>query len=476
MLDTFVSVFSLFWLKIRKKISFRQNKYSYQAFVSLFLFGVFITAVLSHVIFSVGLHHDGVHSLTRMIFDNSFNFFEKSRLFFHFLYQIPAWLFIKLAPSDSISLLTQVFSFGLVWIHILSIGGCWLILPKEKKNYIFFPLFAFLVGPLTALDHSISVSLSVFSYVWFMTFVVYYSDLSLNRHKILFLLTPLPLLLSHELMSYASLFLIFICLLKRKHESVKINKILITSLILFFTVTFFTASYFIVFPFSSGNRDRFLLRILNLGFLYNRDGVVYPYIASALILIVIPFLRFCRSFPLRILLLFITVFMSLILNTILLVPSPNDFLYQILPHHLYPVTFNRMWVFSVLPLTLLLWLLFEKKKLHFSSQKVFLTLCLISSVSLLKWRVQMDYNFYKFQKQFSENLESHKGILESKIVEGFSFVPEYLSHFYMPYLPLQSSLIFPRFKKVKVVILNSVNPNCLIACERGKNWDHILHI
>ena len=136
------------WRKIREPTSFKQSdRYTDKNIISLTLFIVFIIAILSHVLFSVGLHYDGSVILKQMIFNNSFSFYETSRRVFHFLYQIPAWLFIRFAPSDSLYLLAQVFSFGLIWIHIFSIMGCWLILPREKKSYIFFPLFAFLVGP-----------------------------------------------------------------------------------------------------------------------------------------------------------------------------------------------------------------------------------------------------------------------------------------------------------------------------------------
>ena len=48
----------------------------------------------------------------------------------------------------------------------------------------------------------------------------------------------------------------------------------------------------------------------------------------------------------------------------------------------------------------------------------------------------MDYNLYQFQKQFSENLKPHTGILESQIIEEFSFSPKELIFFY-------SLLLFP---------------------------------
>ena len=328
------------------------------------------------------------------------------------------------------------------------------------------------MGPLTALSQSVSVSLSVFSYVWFVAFVIYYSDLSLNRHKILFLLAPLPLLLSHELMSYASLFLIFLCLLKIKRSP--INKTIITSLILFLVVAFFIAVYFILFPTSFGNRDRFLLGLLNLKFLH-AGRTVYLYIALAFTLVLIPFFQIFRSSLLKRFLLFLSGFVLLIFNIILLFPGLyNNFLHQILPIYLHsnPTSSNRLWVFSALPLTLFLWFLFKKKILQFKTQKIFLTLCLISSISLLKWRVQTNHNFYKFQKQFSKNLNSHTGIIEDEeVIKNFSFTPKPLSAFFWPYFSVAASIVFPRAYKIEAIVLNSPRADCLTSCKNGQKWE-----
>ena len=103
-----------------------------------FTIGV-ITVLASHILFSVGLY-DGSMNLLDMIKKNRF-FSEQSRNFFHTLYLLPAYLFIKISSSESLSLIIYVFSFGLIWIHILSLLGCYLILPKNKKHLIFFPLF-----------------------------------------------------------------------------------------------------------------------------------------------------------------------------------------------------------------------------------------------------------------------------------------------------------------------------------------------
>ena len=453
------------------------NIHSYWNYISLFLGVVFITALFSHVIFSVGLDYDGSHILTGMVFKNSFEFIETSRLFFDFLKELPAYLFIQFFPSDSLSLLTQVFSFGLVWIHIFSLIGCWLILPKDRKSFIFFPLFAFCCGPLIALEHSISTSLSAFSYVWFMAFVIYYSDLSLKMHKALLFLTPLPLFLSYELMSYASLLLIFLCLLKiNNYQKTFANKAIITGLVVFFSMTFFVQCYLIFFPTSLVNRDNYLSDLLSLSFLYtssNEKISIHACTVVVFILTVIPFvssvrLRRAPLFLKRFFLTFLSI-SSLITNTVLLFPS---FLYPLIPHYyLYPAVNNRIYSFCALPFTILLWFLFEKKIFQFEKQKLFLTLCLISAFSLIKWRVEMDYNFYKLQRQFSEKLERCQGQLKWSLVrdifhniEDDRFEEESL------WKITSISLLYPHSQNVKAVLLND---DCIYGYGCGEVFEGV---
>ena len=447
-------------------IKFRTIKFSYQVFITYLLFFVFIKAVLSHIISSSGLCYDGSYVLLRMILDNSFYFNETSRIFFHALYQLPIWIFIKFFPSNSLSLATQFFSFSLIWIHIFSLTGCWLILPKHKKIYIFFPLFAFLVGPLIALSYSLSISLSVFSYIWLTAFVIYYSDLSLTKHKIILCLIPLPLFFSHELMSYASPLLILLCLLKRNYKKTTGNKIVISALIFCFVITFFIAVYFIIFPAWDRNRDSFFFHLLKLSFLYDLKKNIYVYVCSAFTLVFISFISNLH-FSFKNISLILLSLISVTINSLLLFHQLDFF--QIFPLNSFlPDDSNRIYIFFILPFTLLLWFLFEKKIFQFKNQKLFLTLCLISSIALVKWRMEMNYKFYNSQEKFSENFQFYKGIHEDKILEEFSFYSNYFVT--CGYMISPASLIFPRKNQLKAVILNSPNPECITACQNKKQW------
>ena len=241
---------------------------SYLSHLNRILFFCFAIVLTSQVLSSRGLALDGAHNLLRMILKDSFYQLEIARTSFCFLQQLPAFLFIKLKFSNSISLLTQIFSFGLVYIHLVSFIGAYLILPHNKKQFLFFPLFAFFLGPITALGASISASLSVCSYLWFQAFTIHYSNLSLKKHRITLGLSLLPLFLSHELMSYIAWPLIALSVLKLKNEKELLNRFLLMTASGYLIVISLLSLFLVFFPNLSelSNRKEFIESLLKLEF------------------------------------------------------------------------------------------------------------------------------------------------------------------------------------------------------------------
>ena len=121
---------------------------------------------------------------------------------------------------------------------------------------IFFPIFSFIIGHLTGLGASIAPSHSVYSYIWFFTFMIYYSNLSLKSHRVFLILSCVPLLLSHEMMSYVVWSLIFLCFLKMKLQKNNEFKNLIKVIISFLTLTFLVSIFFIIFVTKSESHNR----------------------------------------------------------------------------------------------------------------------------------------------------------------------------------------------------------------------------
>ena len=77
----------------------------------------------------------------------------------------------------------------------------------------------------------------------------------------------------------------------------------------------------------------------------------------------------------------------------------------------------------------------------------------------------MDYNFYKFQGQFSEKLENCQGQLEWSSVKGFFQNIEDYGKFEEGLWKITSvSLIYPRSQNVKAILLND---SCVHECRES---------
>jgi len=452
----------MFVKKLSKKIFLFQGQSKFSN-IDIFpnripLIGIMLTFCF-YLFYNRGLSLDGSHNLLRMILNNSFYQLEFSRILFAVIQQLPAYIFIKYSPFNSISFLVKIFSFGLIWIHIISFLGCYFILPERKKYYIFFPLLAFYTGPLTALGISISASLSVFSYVYLTAFVIHYSDFSIKTHKLLFFLTPIPLFLSHEMMSYMAWPLIYLSLLKlNRQQNYLIDKFIIKTVISFLLIISVSSVFFIMFQNRSEtlNRTEFFMSFFYLEFFFKiKDGsinVIHPSTISSFFLLILPFGDFLKQN-------FRKFFSIVCLSFIGLFGLAS----AVLPFYELFAVFNltneeeaRVWVVCIaLPLTLLIWWLFENNKLQLK-KSFFLAFSFIA-ISLTGWRIGSDYQFYQYQNQFSKEILKCKGIVDwNEIFKNNRM--QYLSNsslfrlFNLSWKYMSSSLIYPRKKQINIII------------------------
>ena len=437
----------------------------------------FCVALFSQVFFYAGLGHDGDRILISLITNKKFCLEEMSRMTFHIIYQLPAYLFILFHPSNSLSDLTRVFSFGLIMTHIFSILGCYLILPQNRKAFLFFPLIAFIIGPLTVLGISISSLVSVYSYLWLVGFIIYYSDLSLKTHKLFFLLSPIPLFLSHELMSYMGLMFSFLLVLpKFKGEKSLANRTIYFFVILVLLLSSVVAFYFIIFPHSITQRTNFfdmLFPGLFFGNKFNYLGFIGLLLLSLLSLWVFKLCLKKYVFAILSVVLVLTVVLMPILTVYELNILGFDFWWK--PLGLSPYKM-RAFVCLILPASLLVWLLFEKQKIKIENQKILLVLSCLVSISLGFHRVYRDLSYRKYQKQFVSQLLQYEGGVYLKDIKEFSFTPNYLSHFLSmdtDTSPFYISILYPMSFKVKTVILSDRNISYAKYTMEQKNKSYI---
>ena len=456
------------------------NKIDIQA-ANCVLFIGFFGILSSHTLFGVGLNADGSNNLGHMILYDSFHFLQETRKIFHIFYQFPAWIFIKLSPVKSIDFLVKVFSFGLLWIHLISLIGCWFILPKDKKRFIFFPLFGFFSGPVLALDISISVALSVCSWVWLTVFVIYYSDLSKTAHKILFFIVPLPLLFSHEMMSYAAWPLIGLCLYKYKKmkKTVFFQKALIWTVAVWLFMVSSVQIFLLFFPMgvlkSIPNRSHdFIDAILSLKFVY-LDSYFNFHVIISIIILTLGFLHiflmgksvYNRSMITGIFILFYVLCLAF-----------WDFSIRDLFRDSYPV---RVWPPVIaLPMSGLLWMIFEmgNKDKKQAGRGGFFMAVIVFCLSSVVFRVESDIMSYKNKRMFSESLSECMGVVhqiktETELYQAYwkSFWDSILFH-----KTGKITAVLKRDFEICMKVCHGNNYDCVMRCKHQKEHESLLTV
>ena len=421
---------------------------------------IFIS-LLSYCIFFRGLESDGVERLAEILFKKSFFHAEKARMLFHLLYEWPLVFYLKIAPSPSLLLIKSLWSFSLIYLHLFSLAICYLYLPKSKKDFIFFPLMGFVFGPMTSLGLSVSVSFIVCSYYWALAFIIHYSDLYVKQQKAIFILSICFSFFSHELMSYMAWPLIYFCFLKLKKN--KENKSTIYTGVFLLTLNSLLSAFFTVFPEWPSHRSYFIESLIYLKFFYS-SGFYAPAVSSFLILILffMPFLFHKKNIMLITVIILSAFFCCMnVINPIY--PIFGDFI------AFWNEYDKRVWVIIALPITLLIWWLFETKRVSFLQSKSFLIFCLILTVSLTGWRVGSDYRFYQYQSQFAEKLSHCLGWISWSKVQKFSdFHPPFLKQFYNLQVEpdehiIDASLLYSKSFQVQSIVQSHSKPLWLCA-------------
>ena len=429
-----------------KILSYSKKTHFLEIFFILSVFMVFLS-LFSFIFLDMGLIYDGSQVLFKIILSEEFHFYEIARRSFHFFSQLPVWLFLNGTDFNSLSLLIKTYSFGLIWIHLFSLLVCYLVLHTHSKIPFFFPLFAFFTGPLVALNVSVSIALSVCSYVWAVVFIIHYSDLSLNKYKALLVFSILPLFQSHELMSYISLFFIGLCFLKYKKAESYFNSRLILIVVLWFLFLFTYHIFDLIYLEESITRKQSRVSILNgffvLEFLF--DGEWNPFVLISLLLkaglFIELFINKNKNYY------FIGLFL-LILFCMTLNVSSNY------ASRIYPPLIS-------LPFGLLFWLFYEERFKIWKPSQSFLIFCFLAFISLSFCRVKFHFEFLDYRKSVSKSLSNCQGKLSYSVYNLY-----YKKYFSQQSNMTSKSILFPKKQSISALLINDLCP--VIRCE--KHW------
>ena len=437
----------------------------------LFITTCFIIVFAFFCFFSSGLDEDGSFNLLHLLMFDKIRINETNRIFFDLFYSIPVFAVFSFFPSSSFSFITQVYSFSLIYIHILTFIFCFLILPKNKKIFIFFPLFSFLTGQFVLLSISVSVAFSVSSYLWLMAFMIHYGDLSKKSHKLLFFILPFPLILSHEMMSYLSWFLIVLYLFKLQSfqkSNQPFKSFFIAFFIAFFILVSFLNLYLIFWTEGMHNLIQFKNSLIFFKFLFSFEAVQFNLcLFMAFLLKIGLFLElFKRSFYFQT---FLVLFLLMSFCIFLFLPFSvfqEVFFTSSYLSRVYPPIIS-------LPFCLVMWWLAELKQIELQNlSKKFLWSCCILSLFFTIYRIKSDLKYYNYRQNFSKQLEKCEGLIPLS-----SFKNKYSKSQYFWKITAES-LIIPQKKSIKTILFHDLcekecgensklNGSCGFSC---KGW------
>jgi len=436
-----------------------QKKLLLKSSLSILVF-CFLLAVVSFVFFSVGLQEDGSHNLAHLLMLEKIRTSETARIFFYYFSMLPLSTYFKTSSSHSLSLITSVYSFSLIYIHILSWILCFLILPKNKKEFIFFPLFSFLTGAFLLLDISVSVALSVCSYLWLVAFMISYFDFSKKIHQFSFFVFAFPLILSHEMMSYLSLFFVFLILVKLKRRIKHTNLQTLFLPLLFFLFLCFLQSFLLFHSLDKSNFNQFQKNLFSFEFLWDDSRINLCLFLSLFIKVVLFLEIFKKKFlsqGFQVFFFFVLTFCFLKLLFLSFPLFEARFWTSDYAGRVYPPVLS-------FPLCLLAWFLAEFKSIELKKElsQTFLISCCLLALLFTFYRLKSDKNFYNYRKDFARAVEKCEGIvLLSDFKKDFT-------NFKSQWKVTADSLIFPEKQKIKAIIINDL---CEKDCKK-RNFKH----
>ena len=282
-------------------------------------------------------------------------------------------------------------------------------------------------------------------------------------HKILFFIVPLPLILSHELMSYMALPLIALCWHKGKKERKLFNKSLIGFVMIFLLFTSAVQTLMILSHETLTNTKNDLSTIIDhityFDFLFKPElNFLLAFTIFTLNLFFIQFYKnSIRHKIIKKAILFIP-FGFILLLIVSIFQTANNFIPD------YSIRFHPPII--ILPFSMLIWWLYERRQTDIEKiGKVFLLGCILFCLTLVFCRINFDYKFHKYKNEISEQLAKCKGALQwetfKKFLKHAKFNHELMN--FQGWQFFSISLLYTESQIIKSVILPT-SSTCIGGC------------
>ena len=239
-----------------------------------FAWVVFLSIVATNVVASLelrGLYADGAFYLLRMIQEDGFWLFEPSRRTVQFLQQLPSVVGMAYGIHDA-DTLAVIYSLTMQLLPLAFVATSYLVLPKDRKEWIFFPLLHYLAGSTGAEFPSIVEGPLATSYFWLVLYLILFrtekcSSLALTT------LIALPALYAHEVMIFLAPILALSAIWRAFEVESRLQRTGLLLLALWFAFVVAVQIGFVINPaWGPANRNSFLHDFLELNWLVTTDG------------------------------------------------------------------------------------------------------------------------------------------------------------------------------------------------------------
>jgi len=202
-----------------------------------------------------GLHADGASYLLIMIINEGFALLEPSRRTVQILQQLPSVIGMAWGIHDA-GTLAVVFCLTLQLLPLALVVACYVVLPKNRKEWFFFPLLHYLAGSMGAAFPSIVEGPVATAYFWLVLYLILFRT---EKHSSLgfVALLALPLPLAHEVMIFLAPILALAAIWRASMVESTLQRIGLWLLASWFAVVVAVQIGFVLNPRGPNNRGAF---------------------------------------------------------------------------------------------------------------------------------------------------------------------------------------------------------------------------
>jgi hypothetical protein len=213
-----------------------------------------------------GLYADA-GGLLVVIYEGKRSFVFGSRAVVEILRQSPIML-LSSYTSATLFQCGQALTFVMLTLPAMLCSACWLVAPRNKKTWIFFPLAYLLIGFAATSMHAVGEAAIATSYYWILMFVLMFRTRSVQG-QVLFLALCVPAFELHE-GTFPLTGLLIMILATRVHSAVghRRERLFVSSACILLVAILAAQVHAVIYPLYPDDRAHILRGLTHFEYLY----------------------------------------------------------------------------------------------------------------------------------------------------------------------------------------------------------------